>query len=67
MELTPICLGGASGWVNYQVLGSERWKTIQLKSVREWVQRALIPASVILRPGTDLGFSFYAPADRPKA
>lgn len=67
LELMPLVLGGGPAWAHFRPLGEKAWRTEPLKAVKGWVQRVRVPASAIVQPGLEIGFSFSKDAAQPPA
>jgi hypothetical protein len=59
LELKPYVVGeNRKVWGHYRRIGTNRWTTVPLESVRGWVKRMVIPGEKIIQPGLEVAFSF---------
>jgi len=64
LELKPVVLGGGKAWLYYRTLGQDKWIIKPLKTIKGWVQTAVVDASAVKTPAIEIAFSFSDnPAD----
>ncbi|MCC6729327.1 MAG: hypothetical protein IT208_08305 [Chthonomonadales bacterium] len=67
LELRPLCLGGAPGWMHFRALGDRTWTTRPLATVHGWVRRGVVAGAAVREPGIEVAFSYSASPTRPMA
>lgn len=65
LELQPIVLGGRTAFLHYRNSREAKWKSVELKPVKNWVQRAAIPPDAVRNPLIEFGFSFSKDPAQP--